>query len=108
MSNNGTGTFLDTDSARTGLGLCLAAYVAYGAVAVILALVKPHSRSGDTEFFITARNSQSLWWCAASWFASAMGAWTLYGPAAFVADPYYGLFCFVRVLFESEAKQSAE
>ncbi|KAJ3298262.1 hypothetical protein HDU79_011549 [Rhizoclosmatium sp. JEL0117] len=90
MSNNGTGTFLDTDSARTGLGLCLAAYVAYGAVAVILALVKPHSRSGDTEFFITARNSQSLWWCAASWFASAMGAWTLYGPAAFVADPYYG------------------
>ncbi|ORY45926.1 hypothetical protein BCR33DRAFT_784050 [Rhizoclosmatium globosum] len=70
MSNNGTGTFLDTDSARAGLGLCLAAYVAYGAVAVILAL--------------------SLWWCAASWFASAMGAWTLYGPAAFVADPYYG------------------
>ncbi|KAJ3131709.1 hypothetical protein HK100_006077 [Physocladia obscura] len=85
----GNGTFLDTQSAKTGVGLCLAAYIVYGCVALGIAIFRPHANK-STDFFITARNSQSTLWSACSWFASAMGAWTLYGPASLVADPYYG------------------
>ncbi|KAJ3357415.1 hypothetical protein HDU83_007346 [Entophlyctis luteolus] len=88
-NNNFTATFLDPQSATTGLGLCLTAYLVYGAVALAIALFRPHPNK-SADFFITARNSQSTFWSACSWFASAMGAWTIYGPVALVADPYYG------------------
>ncbi|KAJ3222636.1 hypothetical protein HDU81_009700 [Chytriomyces hyalinus] len=91
-TNSFTGefAFLDPASARTGLALCLTAYVVYGAIALAIAFWRPHEKANSADFFITARNSQSLMWQAGSWFASAMGAWTLYGPASLVSDPYYG------------------
>ncbi|KAI9348515.1 hypothetical protein BDR26DRAFT_833871 [Obelidium mucronatum] len=77
-----TATFLDPEAARIGLGLCLAAYAAYGAVALALCYLRPEERNKSADFLITARNSQPLLWSSCSWFASAMGAWTLTGPAS--------------------------
>ncbi|KAJ3060084.1 hypothetical protein HDU98_003906 [Podochytrium sp. JEL0797] len=89
-NNNFTGTFLDPQSAKTGLALCLTAYAVYGAFALAFCFFRPDARNKSTDFFITARNSQSTMWSACSWFASAMGAWTITGPASLVADPNYG------------------
>ncbi|KAI8613999.1 hypothetical protein BC830DRAFT_1243317 [Chytriomyces sp. MP71] len=86
----GEGTFLDPQSAKTGLAICLTAYTVYGLVALAIAVFQPHKNNKDAHFFITARNSQSLLFQIGSWFASAMGAWTLYGPASLVSDPSYG------------------
>ncbi|KAJ3019338.1 UNVERIFIED_CONTAM: hypothetical protein HDU68_010718 [Siphonaria sp. JEL0065] len=74
------GTFLDPTSAKIGLALCLSAYAIYGSFAVALCFFRPEERNKSTDFFITARNSQSVLWSACSWFASAMGVWTLTGP----------------------------
>ncbi|KAJ3411664.1 hypothetical protein HDV05_001873 [Chytridiales sp. JEL 0842] len=93
MSVNFTNTVvLDDASARTGLAVCLTIYIVYGLGALAFSFFSKEQniRTVDSEFFVTARNSQSTMRIAWSFFAGAMGAWTLYGPAAFVADPAYG------------------
>ncbi|KAJ3031461.1 UNVERIFIED_CONTAM: Coatomer subunit zeta-1 [Siphonaria sp. JEL0065] len=105
-SNNVTGTFLDPTSAKTGLALCLTAYAGYGIFAVGIAMFRPDARNKTTDFFITARNSQSVWWSAASWFASAMGAWTLYGPAAFsICSIDYSCESFLKILVGTDLEK---
>ncbi|KAI9353729.1 hypothetical protein BDR26DRAFT_1002604 [Obelidium mucronatum] len=82
--------FLSPAAADSGLSLCLAAYMLYGAAALTHALWRADARRGTADFLLTARHSQSAAWAAASWFATGVGAWTLFGPAALVADPAAG------------------
>jgi hypothetical protein len=83
---------LEGNAASIGLGVCIAVYILYGLLALGFAVFSKEQnvRTVDSEFFVTARNSQSTLRVAWSFFAGAMGAWTLYGPAAFVADPFFG------------------
>ncbi|ORY45925.1 hypothetical protein BCR33DRAFT_155276 [Rhizoclosmatium globosum] len=90
-TNTTQSVFLDPQSANTGLILCILAYVSYGILAIAFSFLKDaRKKNKTTDFIITARHSQSLWWSAASWFSCGIGAFTLFGPADFVVDPSIG------------------
>ncbi|EGF81366.1 hypothetical protein BATDEDRAFT_34916 [Batrachochytrium dendrobatidis JAM81] len=81
---------LDSVASKTGLALAIVISILFGAAAVLYSFFGTDQSKVDTEFFITARNTQPVHRIAWSFFAGSMGAWVLYGPAAFVSDPTYG------------------
>ncbi|KAI8928060.1 hypothetical protein BC831DRAFT_450236 [Entophlyctis helioformis] len=81
---------LEDTSAKLGLGLTISTTVLFGVAAVVYSFYGIDQSKVDTEYFLTARNSQPIHRLAWSFFAAAMGAWAMYGPAQFVADPAFG------------------
>nr|KAJ3420857.1 hypothetical protein HK105_005122 [Polyrhizophydium stewartii] len=84
---------LEGSAATAGIALSVVAVVAFGLAAVAYSLyftsrTKHHI---DTEFFVTARGTMPVARIAWSFFAASMGAWVLYGPAQYVADPSFGV-----------------
>lgn len=65
---------------------CVASVVVFlfGAAACLVAYIR-HKRVGPdtTEFFLTARKSVGTFRIAWSFYAAAMGSWTLFSPAQY-------------------------
>ncbi|KAK9709858.1 hypothetical protein K7432_008755, partial [Basidiobolus ranarum] len=59
--------------------------VAFGIFALYLSK-KTQQRNEDTEFFLTARNSSSRAKITWSFYAAAVGAWTLFGPPSYALN----------------------
>ncbi|KAK9917023.1 hypothetical protein WJX75_000095 [Coccomyxa subellipsoidea] len=58
--------------------------VLFGAAACFLTFVRHKKHGPDTpEFFLTARNSVGTFRIAWSFYAAAMGSWTLFSPASY-------------------------
>ncbi|CAL8463678.1 g3212 [Coccomyxa elongata] len=58
--------------------------VLFGAAACFLTFVRHRTHGPDTpEFFLTARNSVGTFRIAWSFYAAAMGSWTLFSPASY-------------------------
>eukprot|EP00842_Homolaphlyctis_polyrhiza_P005649 jgi/Hompol1/6085/HPOL_000616-RA len=81
---------LDQKTATAGIALGVIAILIFGAAAVFFSFWRTDQSKVSTEYFLTARNTQPLHRVAWSFFAAAMGAWTLYAPASFVAGPGFG------------------
>lgn len=67
--------------------LCLAAVVLFGLWAIFMYFRFSKSQAGkkvDTEFFLTARNTQPWYRVAWGLFATSVGAGSIFGPASFV------------------------
>ena len=73
-------------SALVIITYCVASVVVFlfGAAACLVAYVR-HRRMGPdtTEFFLTARGSVGTFRIAWSFYAAAMGSWTLFSPAQY-------------------------
>lgn len=58
--------------------------VLFGAAACFLTYIRHRKVGPDTtEFFLTARNSVGTFRIAWSFYAAAMGSWTLFSPAQY-------------------------
>jgi hypothetical protein len=56
----------------------------FGAAACLVAFVRHRTHGPDTtEFFLTARKSVGTFRIAWSFYAAAMGSWTLFSPAQY-------------------------
>ncbi|KAH9248114.1 hypothetical protein BASA83_003392 [Batrachochytrium salamandrivorans] len=81
---------LDAASITAGLTLAIIVTILFGLSAVLYSFFGTDQSKVDTEYFLTARNTQPIHRIAWSFFAASMGAWVLYGPASFVGDPSFG------------------
>jgi Na+/proline symporter len=61
------------------------AAVAFAAFAVGYTTFFAKGKNATTEEFITARHTQSKWRIAWSFFAGAVGAWVIVGPASYAS-----------------------
>ena len=62
----------------------------FGSVALYYSQNIKKSQLVDTEFFLTARNSQSSLAIAWSFYSTTVGAWVLFVPSEYTTDPVYG------------------
>ncbi|KAK9762709.1 hypothetical protein K7432_011294 [Basidiobolus ranarum] len=68
---------------------------------------KMQERNKDAEFFLTARNSQSTVRIVWSFYAAAVGAWTLFGPPSYALSAgilgviFYAIACGIPILIVS-------
>ncbi|KAH6584680.1 hypothetical protein BASA61_007326 [Batrachochytrium salamandrivorans] len=75
---------------KVGLSVSIIVVILFGLAAVLYSFFGTDQSKVDTEYFLTARNTQPIHRIAWSFFAASMGAWVLYGPASFVGDPSFG------------------
>jgi Na+/proline symporter len=61
------------------------AVVAFAGFALLYTTFYGKDKNATTEDFITARATQSKWRIAWSFFAGAVGAWVIVGPASYAA-----------------------
>lgn len=74
--------------AIASLCICIPLIIIFGLIALYIS--KHSTIDTSTEFFLTAKNSQSLWRLTWSFYAASVGAWVLFAPASFALDPEYG------------------
>jgi hypothetical protein len=80
---------MDTLAIAT-LSTSIPVVIIFGLIALWITKTKLSKKEVDTEFFLSARNSQSTSRLTWSFFAASVGSWVLFAPAAFITDPGYG------------------
>jgi Na+/proline symporter len=81
------------------VAVCVPVILLFGGLALWIAKNSEHRLNKSTEFFLSARNTQSTARTAWSFYASSVGAWVLFGPAAFTVDSFYGAGIFGLVCY---------
>jgi hypothetical protein len=69
------------------LSLSIILMLIFAVIALNYATKMKKFADSDTEFFLTARNSQKASNIAWSFYSSTVGAWVLFGPAAYAVIP---------------------
>lgn len=75
------------DLGKIALPLSFIVLLIFGGIALYYAR---QMKSNDTEFFLTARNSQTTAHIAWTFYSSTVGAWVLFVPAGYATDPVFG------------------